>query len=233
MQISMLHRLIANSLVRSLRVRLVSAIAFVFAVIAVLAIHARGEHGARVFATTLALVPISLLANVLLVNALGIDGNTVLALRGAPVTLARLCSLRLTIPVMWVIAVLLPVWIFGVLFEGFVYLPIMLLQLGLLFTLAGVGTVSSVVMPVPRPYGRVGAQTAPLPVQLVVMLVSLGFIGAAILLRRVPDEPTQIAMAAGLATLGGAVWALVSLGSTSFLIARRERIIRALLEVTQ
>jgi hypothetical protein len=225
---------VVHSLTRSLRVRLVSAIALVFSVISVLALHRHGGHGATTFATALSFVPIFLLANVLLVNTLGIDGNAVLALRGAPVTLPHLCQMRIVISVIWVLVIIVPAWIFAFLLTGASYVPAALLQLGLLFVLAAVGTLSSVVMPVPRPYDRVGAQTAPLPVQIVVMLISLGFIGASVALRDIASNArTQVAAACGFAAMGGLIWLLVSERITPFVIARRERIMKALNEVTQ
>jgi hypothetical protein len=221
-----------RALARSNRVRFATAVALLFHVLCTLMLIRLAERrDIPAFAYVIGFIPIAILATVTQGNLFGVDRGATLTALTAPVRGRTFSRLRLSVALLWILAVLVPGWLIGSIVIGRGFVSIVLMQLAYAFVLCAVGGVFSVFAPSSRAYTRTTGQTMPVTTLVPLNVVSLLAMTGAIKLISVLDKSGKGAMLAIVCVIVAFVLSAVAIVFVGPLFeARREQIVNVLKE---
>lgn len=223
-----------KSLLRSRRIWFVSGTALFLGLLSVAVFAAEGaDPGASPFALLIGFVPVVVLATVGLANAFGIDAGAALTILTGPVRPGAFLRVKVASTVGWIVGLLLVWSLVGVVIVGSPFHAVALLQIGLVFLLASVGGLTTVLAPVRVPHQRITAPTTPLPVTAGINGVGLLYILGALLLFDAVDAVGVRTAVAGLIAVAAVLLWIGSVRAARALVdERREEVLSALREAS-
>jgi hypothetical protein len=221
-----------RSLMRSHRVRFATAVGLLFHLLCTLMLIRLGERqDIAAFVYVTGFVPIAILATVTQGNLFGVDRGATLTALALPVSARTFSRLRLSVALLWTLAVMVPGWVVGLIVIGPTFVSIVLMELAFAFVLCAVAGIFSVFAPSSRAYARTTGQTMPVTTLVPLNVVSLlGMAGAIklISLLNKAEKGTMLAVACVIATFLLSVAAIFFVGP--LFETRREQIVDVLKE---
>lgn len=221
-----------RSLTRSHRVRFATAVALLFHLLSTSMLIRLGDRQIiAAFVYVIGFVPIAILATVTQGNLFGVDRGATLTALALPISARTFSRLRLSMALVWTIAVLVPGWLVGLIVIGPRFLSTVLIQMAFAFTLCAVAGIFSVFVPSSRAYPRTTGQTMPVTTLIPLNVVSLlGMAGAIKLISLLnnAEKGTALAVAVVIPTFLLSTAAVILVGP--LFESRREQIVDVLKE---